>query len=213
GTVATIFTQQAPPQSVPSRPESTAQDGPPLLLRRNRPGQRTSDARGRRSDHFGKRGEVHPEAHASRSRPIRSRLAANSWRGTAASASWKTRYFACDTTSAPILIWRSKATRRGSLWLSPIGFLCRFGRKGQKRWGFQGFGANVMPKAEVPLGNVVSRSGTVGWTVRPPSRFMEECHAGSDQEARREGRHRQRHHRHRSRGPREPGAGRHRRPG
>jgi DNA-binding transcriptional LysR family regulator len=27
------------------------------------------------------------------------------------------------------LMWRSKSTRRASLWLSPIGFLCRFGRK------------------------------------------------------------------------------------
>src|SRR5262249_35487500 len=37
----------------------------------------------------------HPEAHASRSRPIRSTMAANSLRGTATSASWKTRYLAC----------------------------------------------------------------------------------------------------------------------
>src|SRR4051794_26521822 len=37
------------------------------------------------------------------------------------------------------LIWRSKSTRRGSLWLSPIGFLCRFGRKWSETLGFPGF--------------------------------------------------------------------------
>jgi hypothetical protein len=61
-----------------------------LLTPRNRPGRRTADARDRRSDPFVKRGEPHPEAHASRSRPIRVRIAANSWRGTATAASWKT---------------------------------------------------------------------------------------------------------------------------
>jgi len=36
------------------------------------------------------------------------------------------------------LIWRSKSTRRGSWWLSPIGFFCRFGRKGSETLGFPG---------------------------------------------------------------------------
>jgi hypothetical protein len=40
-------------------------------------------------------------------------MAANSWRGTATSASWKTLYLACDTTFAPILSWinRSRIAR------------------------------------------------------------------------------------------------------
>ena len=81
GTVATISPQKAPPLPAPSRPEPTAQDASPLLIPRNRPARRTSDARRRRSDRFVRRGEPHPEAHASRSRPIRSRIAANSFRG------------------------------------------------------------------------------------------------------------------------------------
>src|SRR5262249_25671151 len=55
---------------------------------------------GRSSDRFVRRDEPHPEAHASRSRPIRSRIAANSWRGTATSANWKMTYLACVTTFA-----------------------------------------------------------------------------------------------------------------
>ena len=36
----------------------------------------------------------------------------------------------------------------------PLGSSVVSAEKGQKRWVFQGFGANVMPKAEVHLGNV-----------------------------------------------------------
>jgi hypothetical protein len=56
------------------------------------------DARRGRFDRFVKRGASHSEPHASRSRPIRSRIAANSLRGTATAASWKTKYFEGETT-------------------------------------------------------------------------------------------------------------------
>src|SRR5262245_27297596 len=67
---------------------------------------------GRSSDRFVKRREPHPEAHARRSRPIRPRIAANSWRGTATSASWKMTYLACVTTFAPILTSFSRSVVR-----------------------------------------------------------------------------------------------------
>src|SRR5262249_30989357 len=103
GTVATFFPQISPSAPTPSRPEPSAPDAPPLLLLRNRPGRRTSDARGRCPNRLVQRGEPHPEAHASRSRAIRPKIRAKSFLGTATSASWKTRYFACATTFAPIL--------------------------------------------------------------------------------------------------------------
>ena len=53
----------------------------PWLIRRNRPARRTADARRRLSDPFVGAAEPHPEAHASRSRPIRSTIAANSRTG------------------------------------------------------------------------------------------------------------------------------------
>jgi hypothetical protein len=55
-----------------------------------------------------------PEAHASRSRPIRSRIRVNSCRGTATSASWKTMYLECVTTFSPILTSFSRARWSGS---------------------------------------------------------------------------------------------------
>src|SRR5262249_42852148 len=36
------------------------------------------------------------------------------------------------------LIWRSKSMRRGSFWLSPIGFLGHFGRQSSETLGFPG---------------------------------------------------------------------------
>src|SRR5262249_14313511 len=39
-------------------------------------------------------------------------------------------------------------------WLSPIGSSVTLAGNGQKRWQFQGFGENVVPKAEGYLGNV-----------------------------------------------------------
>src|SRR5262245_31986738 len=95
--------QKALSLPTPSRPEPTAPDASPVLSPRNRPVRHTMDARRRRLDRFVKRGEPQPEAHASRSRPIRSRIAANNWRGTATSANWKVTYLACLTTFAPIL--------------------------------------------------------------------------------------------------------------
>src|SRR5262249_6208702 len=89
------FTPQGPPPlPAPSRPEPPAPDASPLLVPRNRPKRRTADARERRPGRFVKRREPHPEAHARRSRPIRPRIAANSWRGTATSASRKITYLA-----------------------------------------------------------------------------------------------------------------------
>src|SRR5262245_38091882 len=35
-------------------------------------------------------------------------------------------------------MWRSNSTRRRSFWLSPIGFLGRFGRKSSETLGFSG---------------------------------------------------------------------------
>ena len=70
---------------------------------RNRPARRTLDTGRRRLDPFVGRDKRHLEAHASRSRPIRSRITANIRRGTATSASWKMTYFACLTTFAPML--------------------------------------------------------------------------------------------------------------
>ena len=95
--------KNAPPLAGPSQPEPGTTDAFPALIRRNRPQRRTADARGRRPDRFVLRGEPHPEASASRNHPIRPRIAANSGRGTATSASWNTTYFACITTFAPIL--------------------------------------------------------------------------------------------------------------
>ena len=54
---------------------------------RTRPARRTLGARRRRSDPFVGRDQRHPEAHASRSRLIRSKIRANNFRGTATSAS------------------------------------------------------------------------------------------------------------------------------
>src|SRR5262245_12296578 len=101
--------ETAPPLRVPPGPEPTAYDASPVLIPRNQPDQRTSDARRRRSGRFVKSNEPHPEAHAGRSRAIRPKSRAKSPLGTATSASWKTRYFACDTTFAPILISLSRS--------------------------------------------------------------------------------------------------------
>src|SRR4051812_28834410 len=110
-----MFPQKTPPQPAPSRPEATPPNAPPWLMRRNRPARRTSDAQGRRPHGIVKRGEPHPEAHGSRSRPIRSRIAAKSWRGTATSASWKMTYLACATTLAPIFTSFSRKVVRFQL--------------------------------------------------------------------------------------------------
>ena len=101
--MATIISQKAPLVAAPSLSEPGAHDASPALIPRNRPERRTANARGRDPNRFVQRGESHPEAPASRSRPIRPRMAANSWRGTAASANWNTTYLACLTTFAPIL--------------------------------------------------------------------------------------------------------------
>jgi len=74
------FLQKALPLPAPSRPEPTARDAPPWLIRRNRPARRTADARGRRSHRFVHHCAPQPEAFASRSRPIHSGIAANCWR-------------------------------------------------------------------------------------------------------------------------------------
>ena len=42
---------------------------------------------------------------------------------------------------------------KASFWLSPIGFLGRFGRKSSETLGFRGKGANAMPKRAGHLGN------------------------------------------------------------
>src|SRR5262245_30626665 len=122
---APIFLQKAPLLPAPSRPEPTAPDAFPFLFPHNRPTSRTLDARRRRLERFVKRGEPHPEAHASRSRPIRPRIAANSLRGTATSASWKTVYFACDTTFAPILTSVSRKVVRFQLRIDRGSANCR----------------------------------------------------------------------------------------
>src|SRR5262249_13338271 len=67
----------------------------------------------------------HPEAHASRSRPIRSTMAANSMRGTATSASWKTRYLACETTLATILTNFSRSVVGVQPWIGLGSTNCR----------------------------------------------------------------------------------------
>ena len=54
-------------------------------------------------------GQPQPEAHASRSRSMRFRIAANSFRGTATSAIWKMTYLEWATTFAPILISFSRS--------------------------------------------------------------------------------------------------------
>src|SRR5262249_11725063 len=69
-TCCTVHPQRAPRPPAPSRPEPTVQDPSPLLILRNRPERRPADARRRRPDRFAIRREPHPEAHASRSRPI-----------------------------------------------------------------------------------------------------------------------------------------------
>ena len=69
--------------------------------------------------------EPHPEAHASRSRPIRSRIAANSWRGTATSANWKMMYLACATTLAPILTSFSRSVVSVQPWIGFGSTSCR----------------------------------------------------------------------------------------
>ena len=115
GALATNFPQKVLPVLAPSRTEPTAQDASPWLIRRNRPTRRTADTRRRRSDPFVTHPGPHPEASAGRSRPIRSRSAAKSWRGAAASASWNTTYFACITTLAPILTRFSRKVVRVQL--------------------------------------------------------------------------------------------------
>jgi hypothetical protein len=96
-----------------------------LLIRRNRPTRHTADARRRRSDRFVSHRQPHPEASARRSRPIRSRIAANSRRGTATSASWKTMYFAWYTTFAPILTNFSRRVVRVQPWIGFGSTSCR----------------------------------------------------------------------------------------
>src|SRR5262245_23866886 len=103
GTSATIFRQRAPPAPTPSRREPTAQDPSLSFSPSTLHARPTADTRRGPSSRYVSHREPHPEAAASRNRPIRSRSAANSCRGTATSANWNTRYFACDTTLAPIL--------------------------------------------------------------------------------------------------------------
>ena len=64
------------------------------------------------TDRFRKRSYLHPVSHARRNRPMRVRIAANSFRGTATSANWKITYFECDTTLAPILTSFSRSVVR-----------------------------------------------------------------------------------------------------
>ena len=80
------FSQTSAAGTDPSRPKPSTHCAFPLLIPRNRPERRTSDARGRRSDWFVNRGQLHPEAYASRSCPIHSRFATNILWGTATSA-------------------------------------------------------------------------------------------------------------------------------
>jgi hypothetical protein len=75
--------------------------------------------------HLGRRGEPHPEAHACRRRPIRSGMAANSWRGTATSASRKTTPLAGVTTGAPILTRPARQVARFSLRIDRGNANCR----------------------------------------------------------------------------------------
>src|SRR5262249_18492971 len=63
------------------------------------------------------RSTVHPEADASRSRPIRFTIAANTGQGTATSANWNTTYLACDTTLAPILTYFSRIVVSVQRWI------------------------------------------------------------------------------------------------
>ena len=139
------FSPKTLPEFVPSRPEPSAQDAPPWLIRRNRPARRTADARRRHSDRFVRHREPHPEASARRNRPIRSRSAANRGLGTATSANWNTRYFACDTTLAPILTSFSRC--------HPLGSSVVSAGSRRKRWVFRGKGANAMSKRAGHLGN------------------------------------------------------------
>ena len=111
--------------TAPSRPEASAQIALPLLIRRNRPARRTADTRRRQSGRFVQRGEPQPEAHASRSRPIRPTIAAKSGRGTDTSASWNTRYLACDTTLAPILTYFSRSVVSVQPWMGLGSTRCR----------------------------------------------------------------------------------------
>src|SRR5262249_20225180 len=87
GTITTIFPpQKAPPAPAPSRPEPSAQGPSPLLIPRNRPARLTLTPPRRLPDRFVQPRAPHPEPHTSRSRAVRSNIAANSWRGTATSA-------------------------------------------------------------------------------------------------------------------------------
>src|SRR6516162_11316717 len=71
------------------------------------------------------RSTVHPEAHASPSRLIRFTIAVKSGRGTDTSASWNTRYLACDTTFAPILTNFSRIVVSVQLWIGLGSTSCR----------------------------------------------------------------------------------------
>lgn len=95
--------QKVLPGFAPSEAEPPAQTSSPFHNLCDRLARRATDARRRHSDRFVHQRQPHPEAHANRSRPIRSTRAANSWRGTATSASWKIMYVECVTTFAPIL--------------------------------------------------------------------------------------------------------------
>jgi len=117
------------------RPGSSSEIGP----------RHTADARRRHSDRFVRHREPHPEASARRNRPIRSSSAANRGLGTATSANWNTRYFACDTTLAPILISFSRC--------HPLGSSVVSAGSRRKRWVFRGKGANAMSKRAGHQGN------------------------------------------------------------
>jgi len=70
GALARSFPQTVLPGFAPSKAEPAAQVSSAFLSPRTRLARRTTDARRRRSGPFVGRGEPHPEAHASRSRPI-----------------------------------------------------------------------------------------------------------------------------------------------
>src|SRR5262249_60498819 len=78
------------------------------------------------------RSTVHPKAHANRSRLIRFTIAVKSGRGTDTSASWNTRYLACDTTFAPILTTFSRIVVSVQLWIGLGTTRCR--HKAARLW-------------------------------------------------------------------------------
>ena len=115
--------EQACGKSFPTRPiRRPPADGTPSYLGSIAAGwqslkltQTHAGHRRRCFDRFRCRSTVHPEAHASRSRPIRSRIAANSWRGTATSGNWNVTYLARPNTFAPILTSFSRNVDRVQL--------------------------------------------------------------------------------------------------